>query len=148
MKELGIITRKCKKSDHSFVFNLVKKTLWPYISKYIKPKKDKFDQGFFDDSRGLGYKHIIILMKGKRRIGFYQITPKKDCLYIRRIFLSLAYQGKGIGKKFMHYFENLGYSKLRLQVWENNPARIFYGKLGYVIINKEEHRLEMEKKLK
>ena len=60
MKELGIITRKCKKSDYSFVFNLVKKTLWPYISKYIKPRKDKFDQGFFDDSRGLGYKHIII----------------------------------------------------------------------------------------
>ena len=148
MKELGIITRKCKKSDHSFVFNLVKKTLWPYISKYIKPRKDKFDQGFFDDFRGLGYKHIIILMKGKRRIGFYQITPKKDCLDIRRIFLSPAYQGKGIGKKFMYYFENLGYSKLRLRVWENNPARIFYGKLGYIIINKKEHRLEMEKKLK
>ena len=48
----------------------------------------------------------------------------------------------------MYSFENIGYSKLRLRVWENNPARIFYGKLGYIIINKKEHRLEMEKKLK
>tara|TARA_Y100000310_G_scaffold183659_1_gene183789 strand:- start:549 stop:992 length:444 start_codon:yes stop_codon:yes gene_type:complete len=147
MKELGIITRKCKKSDYSFVFNLVKKTLWPYISRYIKPKKDKFDQGFFEDYRGLGYKHITILMKGRRRIGFYQITPENNLLYIRRIFLSPAYQGKGIGKKFMDYFETLGYNKLKLKVWENNPAQRFYKKLGYIIINKKEHRLEMEKRL-
>ena len=86
-------------------------------------------------------------MKGKRRIGFYQITPKKDCLDIRRIFLSPAYQGKGIGKKFMDYFETLDYNRLRLQVWENNPAQHFYKKLGYIIINKKEHRLEMEKRL-
>ena len=76
MKELGIITRKCKKSDYFFVFNLVKKTLWPYISRYIKPKKDKFDQGFFEDHRGLGYKHITILMKGRRRIGFTSVIGR------------------------------------------------------------------------
>ena len=132
--------RKCKKEDHKFVYNLTKKTLFPYIFQYFKPSKKRFTQGFNKD-----YKQIIILLKGKRRIGFYQLTPLNKQLDITRIFLSPNYQGKGIGSNLMKDFEGLGYKKITLQVWDNNPAVKFYKKIGYKRIKEENHKIHMEK---
>jgi len=87
-------------------------------------------------------------MKGKGRIGFYQILEDpeiEDALYIRMIFLSPSYQGKGIGNFLMESFEKLGYKKLRLLVWDNNPSLNFYKKLGYKVVAKNNHKYTMEK---
>lgn len=138
----GITTRKCTTKDKQFFCSLTQKTLWPFVSKYVTPDprmtKDDFDKN---------YKEIKILMKGKRRIGFYRISPRKNTLYIHKIFLSPTYHGKGIGAWFMRYFETQGHKQLQLHVWENNPAVKFYKKLGYKVIEKKKHKLLMEKKL-
>ena len=84
-------------------------------------------------------------MKGSRRIGYYQLTEKNDCLEITKIFLSRTYQKRGIGRYLMESFEMLGYRDLILQVWENNPAYHFYKQLGYRKIKKKNHKIHMEK---
>jgi ribosomal protein S18 acetylase RimI-like enzyme len=88
-----------------------------------------------------------MLVKGKKRIGFYQLTPNGKTLEITRIFLTPSYQGKGIGTWYMRYFETLGYNHLFLEVWDNNPACLFYKKLGYKKIKNKNHKILMEKRL-
>ncbi len=141
----GILTRTCTKKDYDFVYTLTKKTLFPYIEKYEPVNKKEFYNDF-----AKRYKEIIIFMKGKLRIGFYHIAPDvfvKNALYVARIFISPAYQKKRIGYFLMKYFETLNYKKIRLQVWDNNPALKFYKKLGYQVFSKKGHRFLIQKKL-
>lgn len=137
-----IKTRKCRKSDYGFVYKVTKQTLVPILAKYVKQSKKVFDEGFDKN-----YKYMMIILKGKRKIGFYQLKRHKSHLEIIKIFFSPAYHGKGYGKMFMNYFETLGYKKIKLEVWENNPAVKFYKKLGYRKIGKKNHKIFMEKKI-
>jgi len=141
--ENNLNERKCTKKDFDFIYKIIKESLFPYIAEYFKPSKKKFTEGFDKD-----YKSIKIILNDKRRIGFYQLTPEKNSLDITKIFFAKKYRGKGLGSEFMKKFENLGYSKITLQVWENNPAVKFYKKLGYKIIKKQIHKMHMEKKIK
>jgi ribosomal protein S18 acetylase RimI-like enzyme len=142
VNDLKITARRCRKSDYDFIFGIVRTMIFPFVREYFTPSKDMFIERFAKD-----YKERIVLMRGKRRIGFYQLAPDKNCLHIVGIFLSKAYQGKRIGTYLMKYFETLGYSTVRLQVWENNPAHSFYKNIGYEDISKENHKYLMEKKL-
>jgi ribosomal protein S18 acetylase RimI-like enzyme len=142
INDYKISTRQCKKIDYDFVFGIVKTMIFPFVKEYFSPDKKMFDERFARD-----YKERIIIMRGNRRIGFYQLTPGKDCLHVTGIFLSKTYQGKGIGKYLMEYFETLDFHTIRLQVWENNPAYNFYKKIGYNVVSKENHKYLMEKKL-
>ena len=139
----GIKTRACTKKDYDFVYALAKKTLFRYIKEYEPINKKEFDGDF-----AKRYKEIVILLKGKKRIGFYHITPDtfvKNVLYVAKIFISPAYQKKKIGYFLMKYFEALGYKKIRLQVWDNNPAVKFYKNLGYKVISEKNHKYLLEK---
>jgi ribosomal protein S18 acetylase RimI-like enzyme len=137
------MTRRCKKEDYGFVYRLNKKLLFPYIPKYARVTKKEFDENFYKK-----YKEIIILEKNRNKIGFFHISKdiyEKDALYLSSIFISPEYQKKGIGHFLMKYFETLGYSKIKLQVWQKNPAFYFYKKLGYRVISKNKGKYLMEK---
>ena len=136
----GITEKKCKKSDYGFFRDMIKNSLGNYVSQYFK-----FDFKHVRTSFQTTYKDVIILSKGKRRIGFYQIIPKNYELEVTRIFLSNSYRGKGIGKWYMQYFETLGFRRIFLEVWDNNPVKTFYIKLGYKQIGKKDHKVTMEK---
>ena len=139
----GIKERKCKKSDYRFVRGLIRKTLYPYVTQYYP-----FDMGHVRESFNERMSEIRILMKGKRRIGFYQLSPRGKRLEVTRIYLTPRYQGKGIGTFYMRYFETLGFDVLFLVVLDNNPARLLYKKLGYKVVAEKKHRFRMEKRLK
>ena len=141
----GFMIRKCKMSDYNFCYALVEKTLSSYFKEYGFWDKDKFKNNFCDN-----YLRIKIMKKGKRRIGFYEISKDekcKNCLYIHKVFISPFYQKKGIGTFLMNYFETLNYKKIRLTVLKNNPVKKFYRKLGFKVISKKNHRLLMEKNI-
>lgn len=140
---IGIKTRTCKKSDYVFVYGLMKKTIFSLVSEFVKPNKEIFDKRFFSE-----YKKTVILMRGKRRVGLYELTDNGKILTISRILLSPAYHKKGIGKYLMNYFETLGHEKLQLSVWRNNPAVYFYKKMGYKITKKENNKYLMEKRIR
>jgi ribosomal protein S18 acetylase RimI-like enzyme len=137
---LKVSTRPCKKSDYAFAFGLVKETIFPLVAVYFSPSKEMFDERFARD-----YKERIILLHNNKRIGLYQLTPSKDFLDIKGLFLIAQYRKKGIGKVLMRYFESLHPKKLHLEVWDNNPAFVFYKKLGYNVVERKGHKFVMEK---
>jgi len=140
---IRIKTRKCSKSDLNFALKLTRETLFPFMSKYFKPSTEKFRKDFYES-----YKNTLILIKSKIRIGLFQIEKNRNNLEIVKILISPRYQGKGIGKYLMKYFETLGAKKIILQVWDNNPAFYFYKKLGYYYVKKIKHKIHMEKIIK
>ena len=143
MNPFGITERKCRKSDYPFMENLIESTIKKYVEKYYP-----FDREHIRTTFARDMKYITILMKGGKRIGLYEVKPKGKTLDLGRLFLIPAYQGKGIGTWYLKHFETLGYKKLELRVWANNPARFLYRRLGYKTIKKKEHRFHMEKILK
>lgn len=140
---LELSSRQCQRSDREFVLGLYKKTLFRQVAEYHVPSVKMFDERFYAD-----YKHKRILLRGKRRIGMYQVGEFEDKLVIKGLFISLSYQGKGIGACLMDHFEQLARKKslnLELQVWDNNPAVGFYKKHGFRIMSKEGHKYRMLK---
>lgn len=141
-----ISCRTCKIEDRSFILNLFKDTIFNYISKYYNPSIEMFDKRFYSD-----YKEKKILLKKKRRIGLFQLSIRNNRLAITGLFLKENYQGKGIAKHLMNYFEKVAkdekYLEIELLVWENNPAKKFYEKLGYKIESKKNHKYLMVKKI-
>lgn len=139
----GIKERPCRESDFKFFANLIEKTLRKYVEVYFPFNREHIKEGFYK-----GFKEVVVLMKGKRRVGIYQLKKHgKNTLEITRIFFIPSYHRKGIGTWYMKHFETLGYKKLILQVWDNNPARFLYKKLGYKTVKKKNHKIHMEKVL-
>ncbi len=143
LKDKVFTTRVCRQSDYRFYYVIMKETMFPLISQY-----KKLDMHFFRSTFLKSYSQIQILLRGKKRIGFFQLTPKKSStLDIEKIFFSKGYRGKGYGTAFFEALESQGYKRLILQVWENNPARKLYKKLGFTQIKKKDHKITMEKVL-
>jgi len=93
-----------------------------------------------------------ILLRGSRRIGMFQLSERNNRLAIAGLFLLESYRGKGIAKHLMNYFEEVAnsksYSEIELLVWDDNPAKNFYKKLGYKTDSKKDHKYLMVKSLK
>ena len=146
INNIEIKKRTCQITDRKFVLDLLKKTLFHYVSKYYKPSVKLFDERFYQD-----YKERKILLRGTRRIGFFQIKKENQKLIINGLFVSPAYQSKGIGKYLMNYFEEITKQEklkiIELQVWDNNPAKYFYKKCGYKVVSRKKHKYTMTKNI-
>ena len=134
--------RKCKLSDYNFVYNLTRRCLFKYIDKY-----SKWNKSFFDKKFATRYKNVIILMIGKKRVGYYELKEEKDFLYVCDILLTESYRNKGIGSYLLKKFENTTKRKIRLEYYRGNPASRFYRRLGYKKINTKNNKIIMEKQL-
>lgn len=135
----NIKERFCELEDYNFVLKIYRQTVFPYMKQTTKINLKLFKDNFLKN-----FKKITILMKGKRRIGFYMITKHKEHLFIDKLYLSRAYQKKGLGKYYMKQFEGLS-DKIRLEVWKTNPAIKFYENLGYKKIKDQGFTYLMEK---
>ncbi len=143
--KIGVLVvreRPCKMDDYTFVFGLVKETIFPLVSAYFVPSEELFKERFAVD-----YKERVILTYNSNDIGFYQINlnQKEKMLTVNGIFFCKDYRGKGFGTFFMQEFEKMGAEWIRLRVWDNNPAVNFYRHLGYKIISMDNHKYLMEK---
>lgn len=143
MNPFKITERKFRDSDYAFFRDVIKKTMYDIISKY-----KTFNSKHFKESFEKTKKEMRLLVKGKSRVGFYLLRPEGKKLDITRIYITPRYQGKGIGTYYMKHFETLGYKRLTLEVWDNNPAKHLYRKLGYKTVKKHNHKIVMEKIIK
>ncbi|MBW2966878.1 GNAT family N-acetyltransferase [Candidatus Woesearchaeota archaeon] len=142
----GITERKARAGDEDFFCSLVEETLKDIISAHTEFKPEVVRERFHTSP------DLMIMMKGKRRIGMYQLGFTDDSLGVHRFFLSPAYQRRGIGTWYMQHFEDMarsqGLDRMSLEVWDNNPARFLYKKLGYKRVGvSRPHKWKMEKKL-
>jgi N-acetylglutamate synthase-like GNAT family acetyltransferase len=86
-----------------------------------------------------GVQYIIMLDAGMP-VGFAALAGKDDgrCK-LEKLYVLPSKQGKGAGRRFMDHIVSAatggGASALYLQVKKNNPARHFYAKTGFSIID-------------
>ena len=140
--EITWFERPCTLEDEEFVNGLVRETLFPLVREFQVP-----DETELNDRFARKYAQHVILLNGVESIGFYFVDRQEDVLHIRRLFLISDYRGRGIGGTLMRNFERIGPKTIRLEVWENNPAVLFYEHLGYRSVAVKGHKLVMEKSL-
>src|SRR5678815_135519 len=86
------------------------------------------------------------LCDGEKKIGFLKLNTAEvqsdihdpESLEIQRIYIDMAYQGKGLGARLLQFASErakaLGLKYIWLGVWEKNPDAIrFYHRHGYEI---------------
>ena len=137
--------RNCHDKDYTFVLNLLKKNMYPsFIKHWGEWNSKSFKDHFKKDI-------IKIVEYKKRRIAFYELKFKKDCGYINSIQITPFMQGKGIGTYLINLMEKetkkQGLKKINLKVFNDNPARRLYRRLGYRVIKKEGTSVILEKRI-
>lgn len=91
----------------------------------------------------LGHSFIVSLLNG-RPVGFasWSLIDGSGIYKLHKLYVHTETQGKGLGKKLLdHILQQLHQQKaiaLRLNVNRHNKARIFYEKLGFIIIGEED----------
>ncbi|NSL88025.1 GNAT family N-acetyltransferase [Chitinophaga solisilvae] len=86
----------------------------------------------------------IVLQDDKKPIGFasYSPTETEGVYKLHKIYLSLDYQGKGVGKFLLdtviRQVKNLGATSLELDVNRYNKARFFYEKQGFTVYGEKD----------
>lgn len=90
---------------------------------------------------------VTILLEGRKRIGWMQVTEQPDRLFLNQIHLIPAARGRGIGTKVLRDLllrASRNRQSVTLWVVKNNPARTLYERLGFRITAEEDVKLRME----
>jgi ribosomal protein S18 acetylase RimI-like enzyme len=135
--------RNYLKTDCSFVHKLARTNMEYYIEKHW---------GNWDEIKfkaNLKKENLKIVKFNEKIIGYYNIEAHRNILYLHDIQIIKSFQGKGLGKYLMKSIENYtkkkGLKKIKFKVFNENPAKLFYKKLGYKIIGKNNILATMEK---
>lgn len=139
----NIKIRACVGDDYVFVHRLSRKNMEGYIKKYWGSwDSKKFKESFRKEN-------VWVVTYFNKRIGFFEITQKKSMAYLNNMQLAKNFQGRGIGNLMLMRAEKqakkAGIKKIQLQVFKDNPARIFYKRLGYKAVKYMAHSVMMDK---
>ncbi|EJN16486.1 acetyltransferase [Pseudomonas sp. GM78] len=92
-----------------------------------------------------------IIVSGERRLGFVSLSRDARALYIRELHVGQAFRGQGAGSWAIDQVLALacreGHQRLRLTVFENNPARALYERKGLKVVGRDECFLRMEREV-
>jgi ribosomal protein S18 acetylase RimI-like enzyme len=137
--------RQANVDDYDFLFSLHKTTMRPYIEPlwgWHEAWQEEYFQKKFDPSR-----RQVIQVNG-HDAGVLVVEERLGELYIGLIELLPEYQNQGLGSAIVRQLVDRANSyrvPLTLHVLKTNePARRFYERLGFVVVDKEEHRFKME----
>ena len=113
-----------------------------YYKQYdIKWNDDLFDQSWteFDNFQ---------IFRGNIKVGVLRLWRELSDLYIRDLQISQTFQNQGIGTNAVEYARTLAESEglkfVKLRVFESNPAKELYERLGFIVSNHEGHVVSME----
>jgi diamine N-acetyltransferase len=82
---------------------------------------------------------FLIILDNDDPVGFASYQETTPSIFkLHKIYVLLSHQGKGTGRFFIDYIirtiKQEGGTALQLQVNRNNQAKIFYEKLGFIIL--------------
>lgn len=86
---------------------------------------------------------VLVYEEQDRIFGFadFYFTPNSEIGELKAIYLLKQIQGKGIGSLFMkqgfELFKRKGYKHIKVEVFDQNPSRYFYEKLGAFCVSEE-----------
>ncbi len=141
----SINLRNCHKNDHEFIHDLSKENMENYVKKFWGGwDKKKFISN-------IKINNIEIIEHNGKSIGFIDSEIIDNLFYLHNLQIKKKFQGKKIGQYVLSNFEqdvkNSGIKKICLQVFKDNPAKIFYEKFGYVVTEDNGNSVIMEKNL-
>ena len=91
---------------------------------------------------GLG--QVVVI--GDEVVGQWLVERRPTEFYLARVMLAPAVQGKGLGTQLIRDLQAEAATEgktVLLQVWEENPARVLYERLGFVALAPVEFRVPM-----
>jgi len=81
--------------------------------------------------------------EGGEDVGVVQVRDEADHLYLSRVEVLPAWQGRGIGSGVLRSLQTLAARQsrpIRLHVFDINPARRLYERLGFRVVERREGR--------
>ena len=118
--------------------------------------KNGYEEGYLDEFFTNSNKYIVVADLDSKVIGYLSIicytNENNSYLYLDDFCVDSNYRGKGIGTKLIEwiisYAKENGIGILKLHVDENNiTALSFYNKLGFITLNLNKGRIEMNRKI-
>jgi len=138
-----ITYRPALESDLNFLLDLRAKTMNPHlITSSLSTTVDSHMQRI-----KYKFEHASIIECNGTSIGLLKIERKQDDIELIQIQIDPLYQGKGIGKKILKAIITDAISEgksITLHVLKVNQAQRLYLKLGFKIIEENEHSYLMK----
>ena len=113
----------------AFIRSLTKENFFEIISRTLG-----WDQSLHEQEPRFPERYTMVQREGET-IGFFCIREAVDHLYLNTIQLLPACRNHGYGTLLLEHIEQIAKSKtlpkIRLSVFQENPARFLYQRLGY-----------------
>lgn len=143
----GYVIRAASPDDSAALYVLHRAAMGPYLEALYGPWDEKaqtaFHAAWFDAAR------VSVIERHGSLIGVLDCTWHADCLEVNRIAIDPQHQGQGIGTAVLADLlarADQRHLPTRLQVFDINPARRLYERLGFVEVRCSEHKVHMTRR--
>jgi len=103
------------------------------MSGYLAARGIPWDSDRFRAS-WMEFENLMILAESEA-VGLLRLAPEKAALGLRDLQVSLSHQGRGIGSwailQTLIIAADRGFRRVQLRVYEENPAKALYSRLGF-----------------
>ncbi len=103
------------------------------MSGYLSARATPWDSGRFLASWA-AFENLIILAE-TQVVGLLRLVPEQDALGLRDLQVAPEHQGQGIGSWAVQQAQSIaasrGFRRLQLRVYQENPAKAVYARLGF-----------------
>ena len=126
---IALSLRPADDSDREFCEQLNRRNMSDYLARRgIDWDSARFEVSWQD------FENLIIL-KSSVAVGHIRLTPEPPALGLRDLQILPEYQRQGIGSWAVQQAQALaelrGFRSLKLRVYEENPAKALYARLGF-----------------
>jgi ribosomal protein S18 acetylase RimI-like enzyme len=97
--------------------------------------------------KGYRREEVSLVVQGRSRIGWLQVTEQPDSLMLSQIHLVRNARNRGIGSALLRdLMARADRERRPVMLWvvKNNPARQLYERLGFRVVGAESYKLRME----
>ena len=131
--------RPATEDDYEYCYRITKQNMFDLFCRHWGGWVDaEFQKGFI-------LKNIQIILVDGKRSGYLNYIVETDGVYIDNIQIDSALHGKGIGTNILGSFiSSHKESKILLTVFDDNPAKKLYERLGFQTVEKMGSTLKME----
>ena len=126
---------QAKIQDLDIIFKIKKNALSEYLELlwgWNEEAQYEFHKEHFNPN------NFLIIQISNESIGYLEIQPKSDYIFLSNLMISKEFQGRGIGKAILNNLLKT-HPKIELEVLKVNfKAKCFYEDLGFVIFEEAE----------
>lgn len=140
-----ITLRAAAAEDEDFCYRVQKAAMQAYVAQTWGAWDEGFQQAYFR-ARFDPAANQIIALNGVE-IGVFSAEQRAEAVFLAKLYILPAYQGRGIGTRLIRALLNEAFSKglpVALRVLKVNPARWLYERLGFAIVAEKDAFFSMQ----